>query len=403
MPRIYSNTALEALADCPRQGVTVINQPYRWEKTGPSRQGQAAHAALEQHTRHLFAERLLGDAEHGEKVARRVCSVLGASDREGILADLMTYLAGDFPFLLGARDPVWETRHHFTVLPTSAPTIVPVERVPNIAEPLFAMTADLTWFDGDDVLHVLDWKSGRIPEHISEPSENRQLMRYASALGLALRAESVQAHVAHVRHGFIEDGPVWSDFELREMWQEHVVEPIRWWESTIEHAASHPVVGPHCRDCDMRHTCDAYVFMPPDIDLGGTDEGLVTLTAIIEQKAKDARAALRARLGDGDGEVAVGDFTAKLSVTPQLVFDPVKVRAKLEEVLPAECVEVAFRVGKTSLTDAMRAAKMKPAARAELLEELMADATVGGTKTEAKIARKRKPRKKLEVEDEPGA
>ena len=81
----------------------------------------------------------------------------------------------------------------------------------------------------------------------------------------------------------------------------------------------------------------------------------------------------------------------------------VKVRGKLEEVLTAECVEVALRVGKTSLTDAMRAAKMKPAARAELLEELMADATVGGTKTEAKIARKRKPRKKLEVEDEPGA
>jgi len=106
----------------------------------------------------------------------------------------------------------------------------------------------------DGSLHIIDYKTGRMPEKV----DYFQLLLYAMILSRTLTYS-----VSKVSYLYLDDG-VWHTFDIAEgdlqETRGRVLEVAR----VIEHETEYPeLVGPLCRFCDFLQICDARTEFEP--------------------------------------------------------------------------------------------------------------------------------------------
>ena len=363
MARIYGHSLLKAYRYCQAAGLEVRDMP-RYEKAGPARAGQAAHAVAHAYTQHLYQEGYPSDIEFGRMLVKDVCIKLSPEDRAFIEPSLLDFVALDFSWVKDMIAPVWETRAHHR----RDGTFVRAADVESEAGWLFAFTSDLSWRDADGRLHVLDWKSGWKPDHIDDPAENEQLLDYCAA-STWQTDEGAVGHIFHTRHGYQEE----AEFPAHVL-----VDRRRSLVSLIDSldALKKPTysTGIHCLDCDLRRGCEAYRNIPP---AEGEDlaERVVVLSTL-EDRLAGMKAAVRDAVGEA-GEVDIGaGRVAVMKIEDRWTFDGEKVRKILGEYLDAASIEAAFTASKTSIEDAVKKAPgMTKDLREKILEEIKAAGT----------------------------
>jgi hypothetical protein len=370
MARIYSHSLLKSYRYCQAAGLTFRDMP-RYEKAGPARAGQAAHAVAHAYTQHLYTEGYPSDIEFGRTLVEDVCIKLSPEDRAFIEPSLLDFIALDFSWVNGIDDPVWEQRIHRT----REGKFVPAHEVEHESGWLFAFTADLSWRDADHRLHVLDWKSGWKPDHIDDPAENEQLLDYCAASTWG--GGGAVGHIFHTRHGYQEE----AEFP------EHVLEDRR--RSLVALIDSLDVLtkatystGVHCLDCDLRRGCEAYRNLPPaeEDDLAGQ---IVVLTSL-EDRMTGMKDAVREAVGEA-GEIDLGSGrVAVMKIEDRWTFDGEKVRAILAEYLDAASIEAAFTASKTSIENAVKKA---PGMTKDLREQILEKVKAAGTNKPVDVLR----------------
>lgn len=413
---IFSHSSLEAAADCPLQG-WMSATTKRVEKAGPSRQGTAFHRICEAYTRHLWTKKVPCDVEAGQRIVRRTLVHLSEVDAKGVHRDAMRFVEDDFDWLLEAtEEPEWEERIHLTL----DGRVVPVDKIGRVGT-IYAYTRDLSWRVGE-TLHVLDWKSGRVKEHTSEPSENRQLLRYMAAEANRTDAEEFVPHIYHVRYGDMDTGTrVHGRDELAEVWMDLVIHPINVRTSVQSGAMPSGTLGDHCQLCDFRARCADYQTMPldpPMVENWPTPEGFrvaaLEYASILNTKAKDANRLLKWQVGQY-GAIEGRTHTADVNDESTWSYDLQKTAAYLSELIPAENianglvlaagehvddVNCAFTVTTSAIDGAMASAGMSPKERREKIEEMQTLFGERKLKTVVRIRQKKKRKRKLDAGDD---
>jgi hypothetical protein len=402
--RIYSDSILEAFAACIARGHDALGR--RHGKAGPAKVGQALHALLERYVVHLFRNGILSDKEWLTTTARSMKWQLTPDDEADVMRVVEKLGDADLPWILEAKEePIVEVRQWFTLDGRE----VPPERVRDLDQPVFAMTADVRYRHAvDGMLRVVDWKSGHVIEHLEAPDRRRQMRRYAAAVSGC--REPVLVGTWHVRHNWMEwAAEPYTTTELDEAWQDLVVAPIKAIEAMVAAGKTldERTVGAHCGWCDLRNGCDAFRRFPtepmencaacegkgwldaekkPDgfvtrVDCGECggsgrvlidDDRLVLMLAVAQAKERDLALVVRSRVAD-HGPIAADGYEAKVSATASWEWsDPLAVREVLSKHVAPEYIEQAFRASKTSIERAMKDAGLKPKQREAAFTDLFA-------------------------------
>lgn len=382
MGRVYAHGTLEAFAQCAALGADTLKP--RHSKEGPSRQGQLWHAWSSLYFRHLLATKRVSDFDEGRRIMNALISSVTADDEDGVASVIEDHL--EVPWLWFLQGTAQETEQtHFVTMDRRR---VPPERVIELSAPVFRYTADLTWrgqgpyptdyhaLGGDGVANLMDWKLYHHVEHVSSPTNNRQLKRYCAAH--FPDEDGVCAWLGFPRRGYFEHD-TYGKANLDAFWQTHVVEPIM----RIEDAADKGLlsdartVGAHCSKCDMRRGCDAALRYP--YDLAGaessTPEQRLVAMKLAKAIADDHEAALRGALAM-KGEVVDGEHRFHYIERRQVDYNPERVVEVLKEHLAGSQLRRAFGVTKTSLTKAMKEAGLPRETADALLAACAKDAPV---------------------------
>lgn len=374
-PRIYSHSVLEA-AVCEAKALDAMKP--RYGKEGPARQGQAGHRVGELYMTHLNKEGRDSDFEAGARFWSSVKSQLSAADAAAIEDSMYSFvMENTYPWVVGAQQLNTEAVRFFTVPDRRE---VPVDKVHLLSGPVFRITADMSWtgsppiplIGGDHVTHhMLDWKFHRVVEHVNAPHRNRQLLRYSAAL-YGPECGDTGAFLGYGRKSYYE-GTVFTAADRAEAWQTHVVGAIARMEAMLDHPPAEPgrTVGSHCRKCDLFNSCDAamrYPYVAPWM-LTATDEEKMVGVQLAKKLAADLSKELKLRVNEV-GPIDDGEDEAVVEETEQMAMPRDDVLAVLQGKVPPQLLDKAFMVSKTRLVKVMTAAKIKPAARADILDEL---------------------------------
>jgi len=388
MGRVYSDSTLDAFAACQAKGLDTLKP--RHSKEGASRQGQAWHKWSELYVRHLRVTRQVSDLEEGRRIWNSVSARLTPDDEDGIAAVVAEHLDHSFAWYLNGTEQAEEE----SIFVTLDRQRVPPERVHELTAPVFRFTADLRWrgdgphpisftqLGGDGVAHILDWKTHHHVEHVTSPSNNRQLRRYAAAL--YPNDDAVVAWLAYPRRGYFEHA-VFSKSDLDEAWQTHVVTPIKMLEARLDEAAApgaiarvpERVVGAHCRHCDLFNGCDAAQRYPYEILAleQMTPEEKLVAKKLAERIVEALEESLRGDLADR-GEITDGASVMKYIEKRAVSYDAARVVEVLIEHMTESQVRRAFAVTKTSIDNAMKEAAIPAKTRKALLEACAAGAPI---------------------------
>lgn len=361
---ILSHTYLENLALCEHGGRAMLGP--RVQKAGPAREGQGWHAVREGYAAHLLKYARESDVEVATEMAKRMLATLPAAEAADIERDLMRWVEAWEPgYFLGGTEHILEQRRWMTLDGRE----VPSEKVMSLSAPVYAYTADHVWRDEDGLLNVLDFKTGRIIEHTEAPASSRQLKRYAAAEALRIGYSGpVRVHLEHGRHVYREEATL--DEDWRDVWRDLVAAPAAHWEARIASGDEAEYgVGSHCATCDVRGRCSTYAVYSGEAD-GLDDAGLLEARAVLGAKMKAVDDRIKQRLAESERMEGAG-YIAELRKGEKLEFDAARLRPALLEVLTDEQADVAFTATKTSVEKALTKAKMKPAARKELLPILV--------------------------------
>jgi hypothetical protein len=246
-------------------------------------------------------------------------------------------------------------------------------------------TADLVWLEGDCVV-VLDYKSGRGP--VAPAAMNWQLR------ALALYATTAY-NVARARVGIVVARPGeearFDQAELDALDLSDVRDQLDGLIRRARDPQAPLAIGDHCKLCPSFDLCPAQhellrvaVAAPEKLE-GEFTAALSNGGRAHAYEVWDNLKRLTARLGDRLGAVAsyqpidLGDGR-RYGITPgaEKVADPALVRSVLAEVVCLEAAEAAvtkveeLTTTKAAIDKALRAQKLKPAQRDEVLGRLRA-------------------------------
>lgn len=365
---IVSFSDVKDLKFCKGQAVYRVKTP-RHEKAGPARVGTACHAVLMRYVRHCLDGKLATDIAHGRDLVVRIGSELSPADQANFEPMAMECIEGlTLDFLDGAQEVHIEERLFIDV--DTQMQVTAVEAVQRRL--VFAFTPDLWWIDAMGIMHVLDWKTGWVIEHVSAPDQNFQLRCYAGAIAHVTGVGAAFGHIYHCRWDYMEtsggkgeDVPQpWSCIDLAEEFRMQVLPLAELLFQLATNGGGAFTVGDHCLDCDFRGRCPAYAAMPGEKDHTMDDARLlITAAAIYKDRMTAARKRLR-QIVDRDGPQATEKFKTAIVVTKGAVKPSIK--EELAKLLMPEEVDACFSPSSTAIERIFKKQKM-----AELGEALV--------------------------------
>lgn len=347
MPRIYSNSDLVLFDHCPASGYASVDA-QRVEKIGPSRAGQASHAVAQRYTQHLWEKQKTSDVDFGLPLVERTMGLISAGEQAMIQKSLIDWIeCYEHDWVVNTKGaPRWEERRFYTL---TGERLKPQDAFA-YEGPLFAFTADVIYRDKEGRIHIKDWKSGWVIEHLKAPEENRQAQRYAAAVFREHGdQEEILFELHHMRHLFEEDHPFPAE-ELDGYWDSLIAHPIQSREAKREQDEEVYCVGSHCTLCDVKGGCPAYAtYAPPEEVIGGeSDEELVGSLVMADERTKILREVVRDRLADKEQIVAT---THRAYVAPEVwtSFDVPKMWGVAKEMLTEEQALTLLSASKSSV------------------------------------------------------
>lgn len=374
---------------CLRQVLVTIGQP-RYQKGGPARVGTASHAVMAAYVTHCREEVVESDVQWARKEAERVCALLSHDDERDLRSFIFNAIEKvDISWVTTAQVVYVEERFHIYASDGWHP-VSGLGKAAVVASggTVFSGTPDVWWIDQQGILHVLDWKSGHVIDHIEEAAENYQLRLYSGAI-MAVQPDihSAHGHIVHLRHsaqpeisGYVDpDTPPrpWGR-ELVE-WMTGVVmttaDTLRGRTATQQDA----VYGGHCTRCESTATCDAYHAKVADITVPDTPEGLLQQGKILKMRGEDMLERLAVRM-DKENPVTDGHFLAQLVETTKRSEWKSSAFMKLREMLTEDELAQVCQPTKTRLAKVFKKHKMADALDGFCAEHM--DATLD---TELKI------------------
>ena len=395
MPNIHSSSSLDAAvceaklrdAMLPRHG-----------KAGPARQGQAAHRVLDRYLTHLLKEKLPTDfLELEQHIAPSVRAQLGAEDKAIVDVAMDFLMSQAFDWLVEASVAESERAHFISAMTRAA---VDPDRVHTLTGPVFRMTSDLAWrgrgplASAPDGLHIADWKTHRIIEHVKSPAQLEQLRRYAAA---------------HPMRRPDEGATVWLGFVRQKYWEHHTFEAGELEQGWLDLRAAvleadntldrlglkvpSLTVGPHCVGCDLRRGCDAALRYPFELPLldNVAPAQLVTAKKLVDELKKDYDDKLKRTLVALEGPVSDGSYTADFSETEQRTFARSALLEHAGQWLSTKEIDQLCGVSTTRLEAALRKAKVNKEEREILLAQLAGTSEVKKNTT-LRVSKVKQPR-----------
>lgn len=256
---------------------------------------------------------------------------------------------------------------------------------------IFAFTADLVWDTGAE-LHLLDWKSGRIVEHIERPESNLQLHAYMLMewMRRGCPDRRLFIHVYHIRHIHLETVEAFPE-GLRKTWDETIKPIIMDWIARSPSQDFPATIGKHCESCRFKRGCEAYLAGGAPVR-GETADVLVQIAGAARARADDAEQALRDAV-EATGPISSGDFVAEIRTSTTRKWAAGWLEKLLSEI-PTADIEKAL----TPNQEKLRKAYGKHGAE-ELYDSSMKPFEIPKLKTSINISRKRHVRERTKPGD----
>ncbi len=360
---IVSFSDVLALKHCAGQAV-MRAKTQRYEKAGPARVGVAGHGLLLQYARHCQTLNWQTDITRARELVKEIGPLLSPADQANFEEMALKCVESlTFEFLEGATEVHLEERIFIHVPSGKQLTAAESLTTPGL---IYAFTPDMWWIDANGILHVLDWKTGWVIEHVSGPDLNFQLRAYCGGILFLTNIGAAYGHIYHTRHSYMETSgsrpeemPVpWDANELLEWFQTNVIPLAVLLSEHILHGSGPYTTGSHCPDCDFRGRCPAYNAMPAEYDTVQNDTlKLFNMYVALDSKASVLKSRLR-KLVNENGPVTSGNRRVSLKDVDKGKIRST-IRKELETLLPTESVQACYVPSTKGIRAVFKANAMK--------------------------------------------
>jgi len=259
----FSVTDMKNWKECPLRAKRLM-ELTREEYAGPRRVGQAGHAVAAEYVEHLMRTQQATDVVEGRAIADRIATHLSPEDERDLRSFIFASVeAIDVLHLHSAQQWQVEKRLHFCLYCRTQLVATEVaEHGVARGHDVFSFTPDLWWVDANGMVHVWDWKTGHVIQHVDHPDEQFQLDMYLGALCQITGLPGGFVHLFHMRHNEHEQSgwvsheePPTPKMGMAERFLVQAQEAAKGFRVTEERA----VLGAQCATCDVNLRCEKYL------------------------------------------------------------------------------------------------------------------------------------------------